>query len=111
MFVLVPKGKERKEGKGAGRRNAVYLPIAGKPRNHDLTYLSHKVFVHSRLYVTWSCSSITRDHITEDVFCCILVSNVTTLMMIYLLFPENVFLPHFLILAEEDRAKFSLCLF
>lgn len=35
MFVLVPD-KERKEGKAAGRRSAIYLPTAERSHKHYL---------------------------------------------------------------------------
>lgn len=46
MFVLIPEielreeAREGKEGKGAGRRSAIGLPIAGRSHNHYLCHLS-----------------------------------------------------------------------
>lgn len=105
LFVLMPEvelgeeAREGKEGKGAGRRSAIDLPIAGRSHNNYLCHLSQMCLViypcygydkkHTPLWLAWQHKQTTslRELCSTDIFCCILVSNVTILVISYLLFP------------------------
>lgn len=119
MFVLMPEAglgeesREGKEGRIGSRKEECHRFTNSRKVTQPLSvpYLSQKclstvnTMSHGRISVLRITTSL-RELSSTDIFCCILASNVTILIS-YLLFPENVFLLHFLIFVREGT-KFSL---